>query len=282
MRTMQHNATCPCKACRSFTRLNIKFITHYGHYIMQEVAGQKKPVGTCVNLAHRLLKNNVIKATGWDGYALFSEVALQQMGVEPAGAHREVESYEHLGEVATVSTNLHARYEELVATHRDLLTEQEADVTVSYELSAPPAVVWDWLSDPHKRELWFEGSAWAARERPQGRMGRTAQNHCASSGFIEQILDWRPFDYYTTRMRKGKVALKITGELQPTDVGTLFRWNMRLDHDLPSWLRRPLSRLAGQLMRMQHNLERMDKLMSDLQELVYPSDEPASAEPLLK
>jgi hypothetical protein len=57
---------------------------------------------------------------------------------------------------------------------------------------------------------------------------------------------------------------------------------MRLDHDLPSWLRRPLSRLAGQLMRMQHNLERMDKLMSDLQELVYPSDEPASAEPLLK
>lgn len=27
-RTMEHNATCPCKACRSIATLDLKFITH--------------------------------------------------------------------------------------------------------------------------------------------------------------------------------------------------------------------------------------------------------------
>lgn len=278
LRTMKHNATCPCKACRSFSNLNLKFITHYGSYILQDVAGKQKPVGTCVNMAHRLLKNNVVASTGWDGYALFSEASRHHMGIDPAGAHHEVESYEHLGEVATISTNLQARYEELVETHRDVLTEQAADVTLSCEFSVSPAVVWDWLSDPHKRSRWFEGSAWVPKERPEGRTSRAAKNHCANSGFIEHILDWRPFEYYTVRLRKGKLALKITGALQPSEGGTQYQWNMKLDNGLPVWLRRPLSRLLALGMRMGHNLQRMDALMAEAPTADMVLDE----EPLLQ
>lgn len=261
-RSMKHNATCPCKACRSISTLNLKFITHYGTYILQEVAGKKKPVGSCVNLAHRLLKNSVGSTMGWEGYALFSEASLQQMGIDPDGAHHDVETYEHLGDVRTVSTNLDVRYEELVETRREVLTEQEADVVVSYVFRASPPVVWDWLNDPHKRTRWFKGSHWIVKDRPDGRTGRTAQNHCTNSGFIEHIVDWRPFEYYTVRLQKGKLAIKVTGELEPASEGTHFRWKMRLDSSLPAWLRRPFSRLLSAGMAMPRNLERMDHLLT--------------------
>ena len=50
-RSMEHNATCPCKACKSIGNLDLKFITHYGDYVLQDVAGKAKPVGSSINAA---------------------------------------------------------------------------------------------------------------------------------------------------------------------------------------------------------------------------------------
>jgi hypothetical protein len=108
---------------------------------------------------------------------------------------------------------------------------------------------------------WFQGSNWVIKDRPRGRTGRAASNHCTNSGFIEHILDWRPFDYYTVRLQKGKLTLKITGELEPVSEGTRVRWKMKLDHPFPRWLRRPASRIMAVIMRMRSNFERMDALM---------------------
>jgi hypothetical protein len=262
LRSIKHNATCPCKACRSTSKLGLKFITHYGHYAIQKVAGKKKPVGSCVNLAHRLLKNKVEKETGWSGYALFTEACLDQMGITPKGVHRGVEAYTHLGEVHTISMNLDTRYLELVEGRRDVLVEKDADLVVSqlFRVSAP--IIWDWLSDPHKRSLWFKGSAWESKERPEGRTLPAAQNHCASSGFIEYILDWRPFNYYTVRLKMGILAMKITSELHPVSEGILLQWNMKLDNRWPRWLRRPLTRLIGTVMGIKRNFQRMDQMIS--------------------
>ena len=63
-RNMLRNATCPCRACRSIGELDLKFITHFGEFAFREVAGQVAPIGSSVNLAHRLLKNGVAEATG--------------------------------------------------------------------------------------------------------------------------------------------------------------------------------------------------------------------------
>ena len=109
-RTMVHNATCPCRACQSVDNLDLKFIAHYGSFVLQDVAGSTKPVGSCVNLAHRLLKNGVGEATGWNGYVLFTEECLERMDVEPERAHRGLEAYEHLGEVQTCALDLDAAY----------------------------------------------------------------------------------------------------------------------------------------------------------------------------
>ena len=65
-------ATCSCKACKAIPTLDLKFMVHYGDFIVQQVAGIKDLLGTDVNIIHRLSKNHVTESTGWQGYALFT------------------------------------------------------------------------------------------------------------------------------------------------------------------------------------------------------------------
>jgi uncharacterized protein YndB with AHSA1/START domain/class 3 adenylate cyclase len=263
-RTMEHNATCPCNACSSITKLDLKFIAHYGDYILQDVGGKTKPVGSSVNAVHRLLKNSVGKTTGWHGYALFSEKSLEMMGIHPEGMHISLESYEHLGEIKTCSINLDERYRQLTEERRVFLSSEAADVSVGHEFSFPPAAVWDWLGDPHKRTRWMKGSAWEEVERPKGRTGPAAQNHCANGDILEQILDWRPFEYYTVNLSKGILKLMITGELEPTTGGTHLKWNIKMESGMPRWIRRRLCRhLVEQKWRLPDSFNLMSQLMKE-------------------
>src|SRR3989337_1174214 len=78
---VRRRTTCTCNACRAIPTLDLKFMIHYGDYIVQHVSGINELVGSDVNLVHRLLKNHVIEATGWRAYALFTESGLQHLGV---------------------------------------------------------------------------------------------------------------------------------------------------------------------------------------------------------
>jgi class 3 adenylate cyclase len=104
-------ATCPCKACRAIPTLDLKFIVHYGDFILQRVAGIQDLLGTDVNVVHRLLKNHVAESTGWKGYALITERGLGQLRADRRAFLQQTESYEHLGEVQTHLRDMHMRYE---------------------------------------------------------------------------------------------------------------------------------------------------------------------------
>lgn len=263
-KTMQYNATCQCKACQSISKLDLKFVTHHGEFIIQKIAGSRKPLGSCVNVVHRLLKNRVKDATGWRGYALFSEMSLEQMDVWPAYMHETVESYEHLGEFKTYSVNLDQSYRELTDDRRVVLQPEEADVTYEFEFNAPPAVVWDWLNDPPKRTAWRVGSKWEILDRPVGRTAVGGTNHCRNSNSIEYILDWRPFEYSTVRTVKGIVKALITTELEPVADRTRLQWHMKLEGMLPRWVLRPLCRILGtRILELERGFRKMDQLIAD-------------------
>ncbi len=106
-------ATCPCKACRALPSLDLKFMVHYGEFLMQQVAGVSHLLGTDVNLIHRLAKNHVSESTGWKGYALFTNQGLERMQTDKESFVQQTESYEHLGEVETYVRDMHVRYEEM-------------------------------------------------------------------------------------------------------------------------------------------------------------------------
>jgi hypothetical protein len=107
---LHRRSTCPCKACQAIPTLDLKFIVHHGEFIVKQVAGIKDLLGTDVNLVHRLLKNHVAESIGWKGYALFTNPVLEHMHADSNSFVRQLESYEHFGQVETHVTDMHARY----------------------------------------------------------------------------------------------------------------------------------------------------------------------------
>lgn len=113
---LYQQATCPCRACKAIPGLDLKFIVHHGDFILQQVAGIRDLLGTDVNLIHRLLKNGVSQATGWKGYALFTDQALEHMQCPRDNYFQGCETYEHLGDVNIYCMDMHVRYEEMKAS----------------------------------------------------------------------------------------------------------------------------------------------------------------------
>lgn len=113
---LYEHSTCPCRACKAIPTLDLKFMVHYGDFVIQQVAGIRDLLGTDVNLIHRLLKNGVSEATGWQGYALFTDQALEHMQCSKNNYFQRCETYEHLGEVNIYCMDMHVRYEEMKAS----------------------------------------------------------------------------------------------------------------------------------------------------------------------
>ena len=81
IRGIVHRTTCECNACRAIPLLDLKFIVHFGNYVMQEVAGIRELVGSEVNRLFRLGKNHVTEETGWNAYILYTDASLQESGI---------------------------------------------------------------------------------------------------------------------------------------------------------------------------------------------------------
>ena len=95
--------------------LDLKFMVHFGDYVIQNVAGIKDLLGTDVNLIHRLMKNHVAESKGWMSYALFTKQGLERMQTEKKSFIQQTEYYDHLGDVETYITDMHPRYEKMKA-----------------------------------------------------------------------------------------------------------------------------------------------------------------------
>ncbi len=240
--SMQRTTTCTCKACRNISTLDLKFIAHHGDFIIQQVADRLELVGSDVNLLHRLAKNHIAEATGWNAYLMFTEQCLTHMNINLENTHAQVESYEHLGVVNTYSLGLHQRYEDIVGTRRIFINEQEADLVLRIDFPTPPHVTWEWLQDPVKRNLWNGHVHWSSGDRPNGRTGSGASNHCAHGGKVstEVIVDWHPFEYSTTEsFEKGKKTFVETLRLEPLpEGGTRLHDVVQIPMPFPRFLRR--------------------------------------------
>jgi hypothetical protein len=250
VRGIVHRTTCECKACRAIPLLDLKFVVHFGDYMIQQVANIRELVGTEVNRLFRLTKNSITRETGWNAYVAYTAASLELIGVEPDGMRQLQESHQHLGEVTIFVADLHARYEQIAAARYVVLSADEAHGTVSVDIAAPQAIVWEWLNDPVRRNQASPSVTWSIASRPGGRTGVGASNHCAhgKNGLIcETILDWRPFDYVTTRSTSAKLPDKlfdsmVTVRLEPLHEGEMTRvtWTIKMER-LPGLIARGLA-----------------------------------------
>jgi uncharacterized protein YndB with AHSA1/START domain len=240
----RRRTTCTCNACRNIPNLDLKFIAHYGEYFVQDVMGTKELVGSDVNLIHRLLKNHVSESTGWKAYALFTEQSLKSLNVFPEGLYQQTESYEHLGDVRTLSMDLHARYTELMDARHIVVTPEEAHYVFEYDYNAPPNIIWEWFNDPHKRGQWMTTEI-VPILRSRGRNGVGARNHCVhgkNQVIVEDVLDMRPYEYFTVSHAPPNVptALWMTYHFQQTEENKThftLTFKANIPHT-PEWLKK--------------------------------------------
>lgn len=87
---------CPCDACQTTHKLELKFIVHYGQFLVHAIDRFREMLGRDVILAFRLLKNH---APG-HRYVLMTDpfIALDR-ALETQLSSTFEESYEHLGSV---------------------------------------------------------------------------------------------------------------------------------------------------------------------------------------
>jgi len=200
-RLPEHGAqytTCPCSACAAIGSLDLKFVCHYGSFVIDTEAGGVDLAGPDVILVHRLLKNTVSESTGIKAYALLTDPCLQQLPqtlrpATPRGA------YESFGVNNVWGTRPQAGDRRHAGCSPALHRSRGRRSCVSVEVPIPPVAAWKYWLDPIERQRWAcrhfsKKPDWATRNA-QGRIGPGAAMHCNHGPGTArwEFVDWRPF-----------------------------------------------------------------------------------------
>ncbi len=228
-RDVRQATSCECNACVRIPDLDLKFVVHYGSAILHKVAGRQELVGPDVIAVHRLLKNDVVEKLGMHAYALISQACIDAADLDPAalGMVPHTETYDRIGDLPAWAHDLERRWQEEEARGRVRVAPEDAFVTVSVPTDVPPQIAWEFLTKPGQRMTWQPWVTEVAIEGATGgRRGPGSSNHCmhGKDAVIEEILDWRPYDYVTDRTilatPDGPLRVLHTIELEPTTTGT--------------------------------------------------------------
>ncbi len=234
-RDVRQATACECRACVRIPNLDLKFVAHGGLSIRQRVAGHEELLGSDVIVVHRLLKNDIVEKLHVPAYAALTGSLVESLGIDPAALQMigHTETYEHVGDVALWVLDLERRWQEEDIRERVLVGPADALYDMQRPIAAPPQVVWEFVTTPGRRVMWQAPGGVIAVEQHQdtgGRRGAGTVSHCVHgpNAWIEEILDWRPFDYVTqrTRLPGGGPAFVSTYEFEPTASGTILHFRL--------------------------------------------------------
>lgn len=202
---MVRATTCQCTACASIDSLDLKFVAHYGTFVIQRGDATEDLAGPDVILVHRLLKNSITEQMGIGPYVFFTDACLQHLP-QSFSLPKHSETYESFGETSGGVHDLQPVLREMREARREYVSAADADIETSYVVPFPPAVVWQYFVDPVQRLRWesplFDRKNPDKDERnARGRGGVGAKSHCSHGPGTasREIIDWRPFSYCTNR-----------------------------------------------------------------------------------
>jgi uncharacterized protein YndB with AHSA1/START domain len=204
LRDIRQASSCECDACRRIPTLDLKFVVHHGIVAKQRMAGRDELVGRDVILIHRLLKNVAGEKLGGRAYALYTDQCMAAMGVDPVaqGFVAHSEKVDVIGEVKVWLKDLHAAWAAEEVRQRVLVMPEAATGVISFEVAAQPALIWQFMTAPGQRKIWTHADD-IIEKAPKGRRGTGTVNHCmhGKDAIIEEVLDWRPHEYFTSRFQ---------------------------------------------------------------------------------
>jgi len=225
--------SCMCDACSKIPTLNLKFVVHYGSYVVREMAGSNELVGSDVIIVHRLLKNEIKEKTGLHGYAFFSGDCLEHYGLDADALTLQphFETYDDVGEIGGWILDLETRFDEAMKAREVMIGDDDPKVwTMTWDVPGPPPLVWDTFTSPSKRKLWQEDTIDVRQTNPRGAPGVGTTNHCVhgNSSVHEEILDWKPYRYMTERSVSPLGPMMMMFQFEPIGDGSKTKVVVRL------------------------------------------------------
>jgi Protein of unknown function (DUF2652)/Polyketide cyclase / dehydrase and lipid transport len=200
MRDVKQASVCECKACVAMGNLDFKFVVHHGEMVKQKMGGREELAGRDVILVHRLLKNTVSEKFGNRAYALYSDACIQSMGIDPAahGLIEHRETVDIIGDVKVWLRDLEEVWSRENEATRFEVSQEDAYVIFDFDIAAPRQTVWEYITVPGQRERWWPTDA-IIENTGNRRRGIGTENRCihGKAAVVEEVLDWRPFDYFT-------------------------------------------------------------------------------------
>jgi hypothetical protein len=217
--------TCECNACILIPGLNLKFVAHFGSFVRERLYGVEELTGTDVIVAHRLLKNDVTSSLQVPAYALMTDALVRAAGLDPSALNfvEHGQAYESIGEVKAWVHDLEAAWRREQETRRVRVSASAQMASVEADMPATPAEVWAVVTDPARRPDFVSGVERVDETPRDGRRGIGTTNHCVhgEGATLEEVLDWRPFDYFTIKSTVPGIGSWVaTEEVQATDAGT--------------------------------------------------------------
>jgi len=227
------NSDCPCKACAGVGDLDLKILIHHGDFASQDIGDRRELAGPAVITAFRLLKNETAKAQGTNAYALITQTALNELDLDKyfAAAPRHTETYEHLGEINFVLHDLSPVWAKergrprIKVTPEELLFADDLSCSVSMSPEATFALVT--RSDVRVRMLDKKALEKVDTSNPRFETGTTYRCHHGKEISHYEIIDWRPGEYVTSRIKLPMglythETLELTPEGETTRLRVLY------------------------------------------------------------
>jgi uncharacterized protein YndB with AHSA1/START domain len=225
LESIRRASSCDCNACVLIPNLNLKFVAHYGTFVRERLFGVEELTGTDVVVVHRLLKNDVVESTGFGGYVLLTDALLSATALDPQplGLVEHRQTYESIGEVVGWVHDLQTRWQREQELRRVRVTPKDQFSAIEADIPATPAEVWAYVTNPARRADYVPGVERVDEVPMDGRRGIGTTNHCVHGEGVslEEVLDWRPYDYFTLKnVMPGMGSWVTTEELEPIEGGT--------------------------------------------------------------
>jgi Protein of unknown function (DUF2652)/Activator of Hsp90 ATPase homolog 1-like protein len=222
---MVMNTSCQCNACANINNLDLKFFVHHGEFVLSNLRGREEMVGSDVNLIHRVMKNHIAEETGYRAYTLYTDAAVDKLGLEGFGEEltKYSEEFDNAGVVAGLVMDMKPIWE----TGRDASRLDIGDtVFASWEEEYPVSaeIMWGYLTNPETRAVFSGATKQIAHDRRAGRIGEGTTYECFHGNGAPShniILEWHAFTRIVFKNPMTKRSSFIaTMNLESTDTGT--------------------------------------------------------------
>lgn len=226
------NTTCTCAACRNLKDLDLKFFIHCGSFTIQKLKEYRELLGNDVNLVHRLAKNHIKEQTGLRAYAAYSQEVIEKMGLGQVAVdmipYRE--TFADVGEVQLYVQDMHMVWETRSKEIRIRVEKEHLVASLESEFPYPATLVWQYITDPRFRTFIYGSDFQELKDLSAGRAGAGSVYVCAHGErrSLQTIVDWEPFDQYSTSEPFMGGQLLTTLQLAPAGNGVCLRYDVGL------------------------------------------------------